>query len=52
MAQLTGTITGSADAVVGIKPACIPTVVAAGVTAVENITAAGSASASIVTAAQ
>ena len=52
MAQLTGTITGSADAVVSIKAACIPAVVAAGVTAVENITASASASASIVTAAQ
>ena len=52
MATLAGTISGSADAVVDIKVACIPAVVAAAVTAVENVTAAGSASASIVTAAQ
>ena len=52
MAQLTSTITASGDAVVSIKVACIPAVVAAGAAAVENISASASASASIVTAAQ
>ncbi|HSO37248.1 MAG TPA: hypothetical protein VLT33_32200, partial [Labilithrix sp.] len=52
MAKLTGTIAGSADAVVDIKVACIPAVVAAAAVAVENVGAAASASASIVTATQ
>ncbi|CAN5913396.1 hypothetical protein BH11MYX4_BH11MYX4_17000 [soil metagenome] len=52
MAKLTATISGSADAVVDIKAACIPAVVAAAVVAVENVGAAASASASIATSAQ
>ena len=52
MAKLTATIAGSADAVVDIKVACIPAVVSAAAIAVENVGAAASASASIVTSTQ
>jgi len=47
MAKLTATISGSADAVVDIKAACIPAVVAAALAAVDNAKAAGEASLSI-----
>ena len=52
MATLVGTITGSADAVVEIKAACIPAVVAAALTAVENVGATVKVTASIAGAAQ
>ncbi len=52
MATLAGTISGSADAVVEIKAACIPAVVAAALTAVENVGATVKVTASIAGAAQ
>ena len=52
MATLAGTISGSADAVVEIKAACIPAVVAAALTAVENVGATVKVTASISGAAQ
>jgi hypothetical protein len=48
MAKLTATITGNADVIVDVKAACIPAMIAAAADAVEDVTAAGSATASIV----
>ena len=47
MAKLTGTIGANADAVASIKAACIPPVIAAAGDAVGNVTAAGTATASL-----
>jgi len=52
MATLAGTITASGDAIVDIKVACIPAVVAAGFTAVENVTASVKVTADLASAAQ
>ena len=52
MATLAGTISGSADAVVEIKAACIPAVVAAALTAVENVGATVKVTANVAAAAQ
>ena len=49
MAKLTGTITGNADAIVEIKAACILQVAAAAAAAVLDVTAAGSATGSLIT---
>jgi hypothetical protein len=47
MAQLTATITGSADAFGSIKAACIPQVIAAGAAAVSDVTASAQATVSV-----
>ena len=52
MAKLTGTITGNADAVVDIKAACIPAVIAAAVSAAADVQASASATGNIVAAAK
>lgn len=52
MAKVTETIGGNADAIVDIKAACIPAVVAAAGDALLDVKASGEATASIVTAAK
>ena len=52
MATLAGTITASGDAIVDIKVACIPAVVAAAVTAVDNVSASVKVTANLAGAAQ
>lgn len=48
MAKLTGTITGNADVIADVKASCILAVGAAAAAAVEDVTAAGSATAGLV----
>ncbi len=52
LAALAGTVTSSADAISDIVPACIPPLVAAAVSAVEDVQGALSAASSVVTAVQ
>jgi len=51
MGKLVGTITGSADAIVDIKPACIPQVAIVAAKAVSDVTASADISAKLVTGA-
>ena len=52
MAKLTATITGNADAVVEIKASCIPAVIAAAVSAAEDVSASVSVTGDLVAAAK